>query len=191
MLEITDSLTVEVQPSKEHEWLLSTQDVARGYGLSESGLRSIKSDNIDELEEGKHYLTVRDSDAQRITGNSKTRQVTMWTKRGVVRLGFFIKTSQAKQFRDWAEDYIIDGTKEEPQTPKLPTTYLEALEALIERERKLVEVKPKVEAFDAIRVVKQRNVDEFEEGKHFVYNVTNRYGVRGASKTTMWTKQGL
>ena len=70
----------------------------------------------------------------------------MWTKRGVVRLGFFIKTSKAKQFRDWAEDYIIERAKEEPQTPKLPTTYLEALEALIERERKLVEVKPKVEA---------------------------------------------
>ena len=31
----------------------------------------------------------------------------MWTKAGVVRLGFFIKSERAKLFRDWAENLIL------------------------------------------------------------------------------------
>lgn len=39
---------------------------------------------------------------------------TMWTKKGVVRLGFFIKSARAKLFRDWAEELIIgkDGQRD-------------------------------------------------------------------------------
>ena len=51
---MTYDITIEVQPDVEHEWLLSTKDVAEGYGLSEGGLRSAKSKNSEELEEGKH-----------------------------------------------------------------------------------------------------------------------------------------
>lgn len=55
-VEISDELVVEVQPNVEHEWLLSSKDVAEGYGLSASGLRSTKERYLDELEEGKHYI---------------------------------------------------------------------------------------------------------------------------------------
>lgn len=98
--------------------------MAEGYGLSESGVRSVKERYADELEEGKHWVV---SNRDTLGGKQK---VTMWTKRGVVRLGFFIKTPMAKEFRDWAEDYIINE-----RAPKhyigvdwaLPQTYLEAL----------------------------------------------------------------
>ena len=36
----------------------------------------------------------------------------MWTKRGIVRLGFFVKSERAKMFRDWAEDLVIDKIDE-------------------------------------------------------------------------------
>ncbi|MBV5279508.1 MAG: hypothetical protein J0647_10910 [Campylobacteraceae bacterium] len=92
-----NEITIEVRPDVKHEWLLSTKDVAEGYGLSESGLRSIKSDNNGEIEEGTHYVRMSDAKGKPL----------MWTKRGVTRLGFFIKTPMAKEFRDWAEEYII------------------------------------------------------------------------------------
>ena len=38
---------------------------------------------------------------------SATYKKTLWTKRGIVRLGFFIKSDRAKLFRDWAEDLVI------------------------------------------------------------------------------------
>ena len=83
-------ITIEVQPDVEHDWLLSTKDVAEGYGLSESGVKKAKERYLDELEEGKHFLMVTNSHSE--NGNLKKL---MWTKRGVVRLGFFIKTPMA------------------------------------------------------------------------------------------------
>lgn len=145
-VKINDDLQVEVVPNEEHEWLLSTKDVAEGYGLSESGVRKAKERYADELEEGKHYLTVTDSHAQNITGNSKARTVTMWTKRGVARLGFFIKTPMAKEFRDWAEDYIIEGGAKATAQPTLalPQRFSEALLLAAERARQLELQAPKV-----------------------------------------------
>ena len=36
----------------------------------------------------------------------------LWTKRGIVRLGFFIKSERAKMFRDWAEDLVVNKIDE-------------------------------------------------------------------------------
>lgn len=93
-IEINNEVEVSVQPDKKHEWLISTADVAEGYGLSASGLRSSKSRYSSELEEGKHFV---------IKLSQNATPSTYWTKKGVVRLGLLIKTPLAKQFRDWAE----------------------------------------------------------------------------------------
>lgn len=149
-VKINNELTVEVVPNEEHEWLLSTKDVAEGYGLTPDAVRMAKNRNQDELEEGKHYIvtevpTVTDRYARQ--SNLKSTQ-TMWTKRGVVRLGFFIKTPMAKEFRDWAEDYIIDGGAQ--PTPAIPQTFSEALLLAAEQARMLELQAPKVEVYEDI-----------------------------------------
>jgi phage antirepressor YoqD-like protein len=126
--------------------LLSSKDVAEGYGLSASGLRNTKSRHSDELEEGKHFITVPNRDANPRAGIPHFE--ICWTKKGVIRLGFLIKTPLAKQFRDWAEDFIIKKSEEKAESIKLPTTYLEALEELVVKEKMLLEMKPKVEIYD-------------------------------------------
>jgi phage antirepressor YoqD-like protein len=141
-VEISNELVVEVQPNVEHEWLLSSKDVAEGYGLSESGLRMTKSRYSDELIEGSHFVQ------QIVTGSRGDRNQTMWTKEGVVMLGFFIKTPTAKEFRRWASNFIVEKSKEKAESIKLPTTYLEALEELVVKEKMLLEMKPKVEIYD-------------------------------------------
>lgn len=145
-VEISDELVVEVQPNVEHEWLLSSKDVAEGYGLSEGGLRNTKFRYKDELEEGKHFITVSNTNG----GADKV----YYTKKGVIRLGFLIKTPLAKQFRDWAEDFIIKKS-EEPKAPAVSMTYIEALQAHLESVKQLEEANkvialqaPKVEAYD-------------------------------------------
>ena len=104
-VEISDEVVVEVQPHVEHEWLLSSKDVAEGYGLSPEAVRSAKSRHSDEFEEGKHYITVANCNAENL-------KVLMWTKKGVIRLGFLIKTPLAKQFRRWASNYIVSKQAE-------------------------------------------------------------------------------
>lgn len=56
------------------------------------------------------------------------QQSVYWTKKGVVRLGFLIKSPLTIKFRDWAEDYIINK-QEVVKTPQIPKNYIEALEA--------------------------------------------------------------
>jgi prophage antirepressor-like protein len=147
IVEISDELEVAVHPDVEHEWLLYSKDVAEGYGLSEGSLRSAKSRHSDELEEGKHWVV---ADCNTLGG---TQQTVYWTKKGVIRLGFLIKTPLAKQFRDWAEDFIIK--KSEEKAPAVPMTYIEALQAHLESVKQLEEANkvialqaPKVEIYD-------------------------------------------
>ena len=78
--------------------------MALGYEVSESNVRSAKSNHKDELIEGKHFI----SHVQKMDSGRLSHNYTLWTKRGIVRLGFFIKSENAKIFRDWAEDLIID-----------------------------------------------------------------------------------
>ncbi|HRO76663.1 MAG TPA: hypothetical protein PLP27_11005 [Crocinitomicaceae bacterium] len=106
-LQVMDNLTVQVLPNTEHEFLMTTNEVAEGYGISEYTIRRHKMEKS-ELVEGTHFIT-----AVSIL-NGKTRNAlkiphntTLWTKRGIIRLGFFITSSRAKLFRDWAENLII------------------------------------------------------------------------------------
>lgn len=105
-LTVTEGLTVTILPDSNHEFIMSTKQIALGYGVTEYAIRQSKLRNDHELIEGKHYLsgvTIRHGASP---GASKS---TMWTKRGIVRLGFFIKSERAKLFRDWAEELVIDA----------------------------------------------------------------------------------
>ena len=93
-----------------HEFLLSNKEVALGYGITQSALRSNQNNHKDELIENKHWLRLE------VQTNGGKQKVIHWTKKGIVRLGFFIKSKNAKEFRDWAEDYIVN-TPTKPQQP--------------------------------------------------------------------------
>lgn len=102
-MQVTEGLAVAVYPNHEHEFLLPTKEVALGYGSSPYSVRMAKKRHPEELIEGKHFL----SNVTFCYGAKGASKGTMWTKRGIVRLGFFIKSERAKLFRDWAEDLII------------------------------------------------------------------------------------
>ncbi|AUD00981.1 phage antirepressor KilAC domain-containing protein [Spirosoma pollinicola] len=103
-----DNITLNVRPHQVHEWALTTAEVADGFGVDGSTIRQHKSRNSEELIEGKHFVSVTNSHA---VGNQAD---TYWTKKGVVRLGFLIKSERAKRFRDWAEDLVIKSLEPSP-----------------------------------------------------------------------------
>lgn len=134
-------MDLSIVPDENHEWLMSTADVAVGYGVSEDSIRQHKKTHLDEFQENKHYLTSvsiphggtdplseevserreqairhpnRHWKKPRTTDQTKSeiysglqRKNTLWTKRGVLRLGMFIRSERAKIFRDWVEDLAI------------------------------------------------------------------------------------
>lgn len=113
---VAENLVVMVEPNKKHQFLMTTNEVAKGYGVSGGTIRKHKIEHQEELIEGKHFIIVENtkmngagvgatkSNSDR---ESATYKQTLWTKRGIVRLGFFIKSERAKLFRDWAEDLVI------------------------------------------------------------------------------------
>lgn len=101
-----EDLQIEVIPDKDHVWTIDTCLVALGYGTSESNIRRHKISKPEEFKEGKHFITVSNAHG----GEPKT----IWTKRGVIRLGFFIKTKRAKRFRDFAEDLVLNEIEKKP-----------------------------------------------------------------------------
>lgn len=89
----------------KHQYVLSSAQVALGYGISLNALREHQKKHADELIEGKHWIRTED--------DSTATGLLLWTKRGVIRLGFFIHSKSAKRFRAAAEDLVIQSA--EPQ----------------------------------------------------------------------------
>lgn len=104
---VTEGLTVNVLPNEQHEYLMTTKEVANGYGVSNYAIRTTLMRHGDELTEGKHFIKGCDILLRPLKGIQIQPHQTFWTKRGIVRLGFFIKSERAKLFRDWAEELII------------------------------------------------------------------------------------
>lgn len=110
---VSDNLSVEILPDDKFEFLMTTNEVAKGYGVSGGTIRKHKMEHCDELIEGKHFFTsVTKSNAGCKSGGYLQNKPTLWTKRGIVRLGFFIKSERAKMFRDWAEDLVVNKIDE-------------------------------------------------------------------------------
>ncbi|MEN6422288.1 MAG: hypothetical protein ABFD76_10110 [Smithella sp.] len=109
-LQVTDGLTVTILPDSNHEFLMPTKEVAAGYGVSPHTIRFHLSNNSNDFIEGKHFL--KGVGISNTLGKNTQPHQVYYTKRGVVRLGFFVKSDRARLFRDWVEDLIIHQTEQ-------------------------------------------------------------------------------
>ncbi len=100
---VTEGLIVSIMPNDNHEFLMTTKEVSLGYGVTKYSIFKTLNRHIDELIETKHFIKGVDI----LSTPSIQPNSILWTKRGIVRLGFFIKSERSKLFRDWAEDLII------------------------------------------------------------------------------------
>ena len=94
--EIVSATLAQAIPHKLGGWILSTKLVAEGYGCQTATIRGHKKDHADELKENEHWF-------------KNEQGHTLWTKRGVTRLGMFVQTPQGKLFRDHAEQLVMDS----------------------------------------------------------------------------------
>ncbi|MDR1155817.1 MAG: Bro-N domain-containing protein [Bacteroidales bacterium] len=100
---VTEGIAVHVLPDERHEYLMTTKEVAYGYGVSDYAIRKALLRNSSELVEGKHFIKGLDI----LSNPFRQPHQVFFTKRGVVRLGFFIRSKRAKVFRDWAEELVV------------------------------------------------------------------------------------
>jgi phage antirepressor YoqD-like protein len=103
MLVTYENIELLVQENNQHEWLLETAQVAKGYNVTIDAILAHKNRKQSDFIEGKHFIGADNLSAPHV---KQLKQI-FWTKRGVVRLGFGINSEEARKFRDWAEDLII------------------------------------------------------------------------------------
>jgi hypothetical protein len=91
--------------------MLSSKEVAEGYGVPEKTIQNHSSNHADELIEGTHFHTVK-------TAKNTPRK--LWTIDGIIRLGFFIKSGNARRMRDLAQELTsryLTGKTQSTETP--------------------------------------------------------------------------
>lgn len=93
------NISLNIVESTEYVFLMSTNDVAAGYGVNARTIQDHKQRQSDELIEGTHFIMTR-------TTNNAAK--TMWTLEGVHMLGFFIKSERAKEFRKWTAKLLTE-----------------------------------------------------------------------------------
>jgi len=128
---VTEGVTVKILPNEQYEYLMTTREVAHGYGTSDYVVRKTMLRHEVELSEGKHYVkgvSVLPTPCNGVDKMSnpliiQPHQI-FWTKRGIVRLGFFIKSERAKFFRDWAEELVIQRVEQYPTLFEAPSKRL-------------------------------------------------------------------
>ncbi|MGH1601596.1 hypothetical protein [Campylobacter majalis] len=90
--------------------LFSTEQVAIRYGVAQSAIRKHLQRHADEIVENIHYLTEL---------NSFGNETTKWTLRGIIKLGMFIRSPQAKNFRLWAEMELEKSINKELENARI------------------------------------------------------------------------
>jgi prophage antirepressor-like protein len=130
-------IEIDIIENNNFEFLLTTKEVAKGYGVSIENIRSQKSNHKDELLEEKHFLNNFS-----FFDGKQHRKTTLWTKRGVIRLGFFIKSERAKKFRDWAEDLVLEKIENNSQNSQQPQPDQNIVNNIFALEKSFVNLRP-------------------------------------------------
>ncbi|MEB6790643.1 phage antirepressor KilAC domain-containing protein [Escherichia coli] len=153
------------------EWqgvrVVTTETLARGYGVDEANIRNNLSRNLDRFEEGKHYflltgLKLREF-KNRVTGSysvgKNARSLTLWTERGAARMSKIVDTNEAWAFFEKLEDSYFRQKEQQPVS--IPQTLPDALrlaaelaEQKMQLEQQLVAAAPKVDFADRVSVAK-------------------------------------
>lgn len=74
--------------------------VAEHYGVSEKTILAHKARHADEIVENIHFIY------ELVDTKGGRQEVLKWTLRGIIKLGMFIRSKEAKYFRLWAEQEL-------------------------------------------------------------------------------------
>ena len=99
---------IPVIPDTKHGFLLTTELVAKGYGVSDDAIRKHKIRNAGELIEGKHWISACGTICP--SGNPPVK-TTLWTYMGIMRLSRFINGDRSIEFYNRIEDHIFSSRK--------------------------------------------------------------------------------
>ena len=186
---------------RNNERVLTTQQLADVYETDSRNISNNFNNNKDKFIEGKHYFLLQGDDLKNFKGihteyeNLKfASKMYLWTERGANRHCKILDTDKAwEQFDNLKETYF---KVKESEQPKLPTTYKEALQHLIEqvevneklqlegkmKDQVIKELKPKADYTDMILKNK---------GLVTITQIAKDYGMSGKEMNKILHERGI
>lgn len=83
----------------------TSEYVAERYGVSKQTIIDHKRNHADEIIDGIHFVY------ELVDTNGGKQEILKWTLRGIIKLGMFIRSKEAKNFRSWAEAELEKSLK--------------------------------------------------------------------------------
>lgn len=93
--------------------LFTTERVATNYGTTLANIQKTKSRHADEILENIHFIY------ELIDTKGGRQEVLKWTLRGIIKLGMFIRSKEAKNFRLWAEMELEKSINKELENARI------------------------------------------------------------------------
>ncbi|QBY44455.1 ORF6N domain-containing protein [Arsenophonus nasoniae] len=137
-------ITIDSNQLPVIEWqnvrVVTTETLAKGYAISEAGIRKNLSRNRNRFIEGVHVFKLEGKELHefrnRVTINDSvnkhTTSLTLWTEKGAARMSKIVDTDEAWAFFEKMENAYFRPIQYQKT---LPGNYIQALEALVESEK--------------------------------------------------------
>lgn len=152
--------------------VVTTEQLAAGYGTDEVNIRNNLSRNLERFEEGKHYFLLTGSELRAFKNlvtmsylvNKHTSQLILWTERGAARMSKVVDTDQAWGYHeDLVEFYFT-------QRDSIPTPSNQIAISRKELALMVIEAEERAEAASLENKTLSATVESLE--KHFTKGMT-------------------
>ncbi|WP_318591221.1 ORF6N domain-containing protein, partial [Enterobacter kobei] len=174
--------------------VVTTEQLAAGYGTDEVNIRNNLSRNLERFEDGKHYFLLTRSELREFKNlvtmsylvNKHTSQLILWTERGAARMSKVVDTDQAWGYHeDLVEFYFT-------QRDAIPTPSNQIAISRKELALMVIEAEERAEAAALENKTLSVTVENLE--KHFTKGMTlPAFGKAlngvNTSKITWWAYQ--
>lgn len=118
-----NGIEVEVrETSDSKQWFMTVEEVAKGYGVVRNTIMMHLKDHADELRDG---IEKGVSNIDTLGGR---QDKTIIYRDGVIKLGYFIRSKQAKNFRQWATNLIVHHMDQSGLNPGMVLDRLDKFE---------------------------------------------------------------
>ena len=143
----------------EHNWLLSLNETCEAFGIDKKAIEALQHSHIDTLTEGRHFLYTTIT-----SGGVTTSKIMFWTKKGIIRLAYYLKTDSALTFLDFAED--LHFTTDNEGNRQIAHFYDEVEDTLLQK----------------LELLKNDSGSSLEELNKLIYTVNNLAEKKAALK---------
>lgn len=153
--------------------VVTTEQLAAGYGTDEVNIRNNLSRNLERFEEGKHYFLLTGSELRAFKNlvtmsylvNKHTSQLILWTERGAARMSKVVDTDQAWGYHEDLVEFYFTQRDSIPPTPSNQIAISRKELALM-----VIEAEERAEAASLENKTLSATVESLE--KHFTKGMT-------------------